>query len=305
MDQLAAIRRFNRTYTPKIGALGDSFLGSGLPLPTARLLYEVGPDGVTVRELRRKLGLDSGYLSRLLRSLEADRLITLTDDPTDGRRRVCRLTASGKRRWARLDARSDEIVTDLLAPLTTGQRERLVNALSTAALLIDASSVVFHEVDPASPDATAALMSYFDELDARFSGGFDRSDALGEGVSTMTSPRGTFLVAFADDGTVVGCGGVQAHDDITAEVKRMWIHADWRGAGLGRRLLAALEQHGAALGYTRVVLDTNATLTEAIAMYEAAGYAPTEQYNDNPYAHRWFAKRLNESPSNDPQNLSR
>ena len=108
----------------------------------------------------------------------------------------------------------------------------------------------------------------------------------------MTPPRGTFLVAFADDGTVVGCGGVQAHDDETAEVKRMWIHPEWRGAGLGRRLLATLEQHCTALGYTRVVLDTNATLTEAIAMYESAGYSPTEQYNDNPYAQRWFTKHL-------------
>ena len=291
MDQLAAIRHFNRIYTPKIGALDDSFLGSGLPLPAARLLFEVGPGGATVRDLRRKLGLDSGYLSRLMRRLEADRLITLTHDPADRRRRVCRLTALGRRRWERLDSRSNEIVADLLDPLTTGQRDRLANALSAAARLIGASTVTFESVDPASLDANTALMSYFDELDARFPGGFDRSDA-GSGASTMTAPRGTFLVALTEDGAVVGCGGVHAHDDDTAEVKRMWIHAAWRGAGLGRRLLVALEQHAAALGYTRVVLDTNAELIEAIAMYESAGYSPTEQYNDNPYAQRWFTKSL-------------
>jgi DNA-binding MarR family transcriptional regulator len=89
MGQLAAVRRFNRIYTPKIGALHDSFLGSGLPLPAARLLFEVGPDGATVRDLRRRLGLDSGYLSRLLRGLEADRLIALTKDPA----------GSGNRWW--------------------------------------------------------------------------------------------------------------------------------------------------------------------------------------------------------------
>jgi len=292
MDQLAAIRRFNRIYTPKIGALDDSFLGSGLPLPAARLLFEAGPEGSTVRDLRRTLGLDSGYLSRLLRTLEAKRFITLTDDPADRRRRLCRLTASGRRRWTRLDARSDEIVADLLDPLTPGQRERLAEALATAALLISASTVTFEAVDPSSPDAITAMTAYFDELDERFPGGFDRGDAISAGASTMTSPRGTFLVAIADDGTVVGCGGVQAHDDETAEVKRMWIHADWRGAGLGRRLLAALEDHCVALGYTVVVLDTNASLTEAIALYEAVGYAPTEPYNDNPYAQRWFTKPL-------------
>jgi DNA-binding MarR family transcriptional regulator/GNAT superfamily N-acetyltransferase len=290
MDQLAAVRRFNRIYTPRIGALHDSFLGSGLPLPAARLLFEVGPDGATVRDLRRRLGLDSGYLSRLLRSLEADRLIALTDDPSDRRRRICRLTASGMRRWTRLDARSDEIVADLLDPLTTDQRARLADSLATAALLISASTVEFQEVDPAGPGATAALTAYFDELDVRFSNGFDRSDAVGDGVSMMKRPSGSFLVAYADEGTIVGCGGVQAHDDSTAEVKRMWIHPEWRGAGLGRRLLAALEEACAELGYARVVLDTNVTLTEALAMYEAAGYSPIERYNQNPYAQRWFTK---------------
>ena len=151
MDQLAVVRRFNRIYTPRIGALDDSFLGSGLPLPAARLLFEVGPDGATVRDLRRKLGLDSGYLSRLLRSLEAERLVTLSDDPTDRRRRVCRLTASGQKRWSRLDARSNDIVTDLLDPLTTGQRARLADALATASLLIASSTVTFDTVDPTSP----------------------------------------------------------------------------------------------------------------------------------------------------------
>lgn len=296
MDQLAAIRRFNRIYTPRIGALDDSFLGSGLPLPVARVLFEVGPGGRAVRDLRRALELDSGYLSRLLRRLEADRLITLSDDPADRRRRVCRLTASGVRRWARLDARSDEVAADLLGPLTPGQRTRLVDALTTAALLIGASTVTFHEAEPAGSDATTALEAYFDELDRRFTGGFDRGGAVEDGVSMMQPPRGTFLVARSDDGAVVGCGGVQAHDDDTAEVKRMWIHPDWRGGGLGRRLLAALEQRCAALGYSTVVLDTNATLTEAIGMYHAAGYSPTAQYNDNPYAQRWFTKSLNEPP---------
>lgn len=292
MDQLDVIRRFNRIYTPRIGALDDSFLGSGLPLPAARLLFEIGHDGTTVRDLRHRLGLDSGYLSRLLRTLEADRLITLSDDPADRRRRICRLTASGKRKWTRLDARSTEVAAELLDTLPLHQRERLTAALATAARLIGASTATFATVDPAGPEATVALAAYFDELDARFPRGFDPGDATGAGVSTMAPPRGTFLVGRSDDGTVIGCGGVQELDDDTAEVKRMWIHADWRGAGLGRRLLDALEQRCVDLGYTRVVLDTNATLTEAIAMYESAGYSPTERYNDNPYAQRWFGKSL-------------
>jgi DNA-binding MarR family transcriptional regulator/GNAT superfamily N-acetyltransferase len=297
MDQLATIRRFNRTYTPKIGALDDSFLGSGLSLAAARLLYEVGPNGAAVRDLRVRLGLDSGYLSRLLRSLEQHGLVSVLDDPADRRRRVCRLTPTGRRRWSRLDARSDEVAAQLLEPLTAGQRSRLADALEIAELLIRTSTVAIELVDPTGDDATTALSAYFDELDARFPDGFDRRDALGVGASTMSAPGGALLVAVADDRTVVGCGGIQPHDDDTAEVKRMWIHPDWRGAGLGRRLLVELEQRCVALGYTTVVLDTNATLTEAIAMYEAAGYRPTEQYNDNPYAQHWFTKPLSGATS--------
>jgi DNA-binding MarR family transcriptional regulator/GNAT superfamily N-acetyltransferase len=292
MDELATIRRFNRTYTPRIGALDDSFLGSGLPLAAARMLFEVGPDGATVRDLRRRLGLDSGYVSRLLRGLEQHELVTLSDDPEDRRRRVCRLTATGRRRWSRLDARSNEVAARLLDPLTAGQRRRLADALATAELLVRASTVSIEQADPGGAAATTALSAYFDELDERFPNGFDRADALDVGAGTMRAPRGALLVASAADGSVVGCGGVQALDDETAEVKRMWIHSDWRGAGLGRRLLAELERHCVAVGYARVVLDTNATLTEAIAMYESAGYRQVERYNDNPYAERWFAKEL-------------
>ncbi len=77
-----------------------------------------------------------------------------------------------------------------------------------------------------------------------------------------------------------------------AEIKRMWVHPDWRGAGLGSRLLRDLEQLAARLGHDVVRLDTNGTLTEAIAMYERAGYRQIDRYNDNPYAEAWFEKRL-------------
>lgn len=152
--------------------------------------------------------------------------------------------------------------------------------------------ISFEVVDPTGRAATAAMTAYFDELDARFPGGFDRTGALGPGAAAMGPPGGAFLVAVAEGGAVVGCGGVQPLGPGTVEVKRMWVDAGRRGAGLGRRLLAALEQCAGELGAHRVVLDTNSTLTEAIAMYEAAGYRPTERYNDNPYAERWFEKDL-------------
>jgi GNAT superfamily N-acetyltransferase len=107
----------------------------------------------------------------------------------------------------------------------------------------------------------------------------------------MSPGAGVFVVA-TSDGVPVACGGVQQVGPVTGEIKRMWVDPDWRGAGLGSRMLRHLEAEAARLGHTRVCLDTNGTLVEAIAMYERAGYTHVERYNDNPYAQAWFAKDL-------------
>ena len=151
-------------------------------------------------------------------------------------------------------------------------------------------TVTFELVDPDSPAAVAAKGADFAELDERFPTGFDpTTGAPGDGRDAEHA--GTFVVV-RDDDDVVGCGALVALDAGTAEIKRMWIDPARRGRGLGPRLLAHLEQLASAQDRTRVVLDTNSTLTEAIAMYERNGYEPIEPYNENPYAQRWFAKTL-------------
>jgi GNAT superfamily N-acetyltransferase len=107
----------------------------------------------------------------------------------------------------------------------------------------------------------------------------------------MRPPTGDFLVLRAD-ADLVACGGIQQHTAVVGEIKRMWVDPEWRGCGLGVRLLTALERRAVELGYREVYLDTNAALTEAVAMYEGAGYRHIERYNDNPYAQVWFGKRL-------------
>lgn len=153
------------------------------------------------------------------------------------------------------------------------------------------SDISLRAVDASSPDAVAAMRSYFAELDERFEGGFEIGTALDEAGVWMNPPHGRFLVA-ERAGSVVGCGGVQRVDASTIEIKRMWVDGSVRGVGLGKRLLARLEDEAVVLGAERVVLDTNRVLTQAIAMYTSAGYEPIERYNDNPYAHHWFTKRL-------------
>src|SRR2546421_7605904 len=117
------VRRFNRVVTERVGALNDRFLGRPRPLGEARLLWEVGLEGCEVRLLRSRLGLDSGYLSRLLRSLEAAGLVKVATSDGDKRVRVARLTAAGRRERTTLDQLSDKLAQSLLAPLNSQQRE--------------------------------------------------------------------------------------------------------------------------------------------------------------------------------------
>ncbi len=152
--------------------------------------------------------------------------------------------------------------------------------------------VTFDRVDPAGADAQRSMRAYFAELDERFPTGFaDTDEALAEAADLFREPAGSFVVMYAAD-EPIGCAGLQRIDASTAEIKRMWVASAQRGRGLGRRLLDHVEQVAAELGYERIVLDTNDVLTEAIALYEQAGYGSIERYNDNPYAKRWFAKTL-------------
>ncbi len=285
------VRRFNRSYTQRIGALDERFLGLARPLGPSRLLWEIGAAGSSVAELRDRLGLDSGYVSRLLRRLEGEGLVVTEPDPDDGRRRVVRLTEGGRREWDELDRRSNDRATELLARLDVPRQEELAEALATADRLLRAATVAFEVVDPRSDEALVSMTAYFAELDVRFTDGFDPGDTLVAGAADMRPPGGAFVVA-RSDGEAIACGGVLDLGDGVSEIKRMWVSSAWRGLGLGRRMLDELEAQARALGYTAVQLDTNGVLTEAITMYESAGYEPTGRYNDNPYAQRWFVKRL-------------
>jgi len=288
-DPVAVVRRFNRSYTQRIGVLEDSFLGMGMPLGPARLLFEVGAAATTAQALRERLGLDSGYLSRLLRRLERDGLIQVVPDPGDRRRRLVSLTTAGKERWKELERRSDEQARLIVGPLTGRQRERLARALSEADLLVRAATVTFQPADPASPAAREVVGRYFAEIGRRF--GFDPSGETEKDTRVLVPPFGVFVMALSD-GEPVACGGLQAIAADTGELKRMWVHDDWRGAGLGSRLLRHLEDQARALGKHAVRLDTNAALTEAIGMYQRAGYQAIGRYNDNPWATHFFEKRL-------------
>jgi ribosomal protein S18 acetylase RimI-like enzyme/DNA-binding HxlR family transcriptional regulator len=288
---VAQVRRFNRTVTQRVGALDEAFLSRGRPLGQARLLWEIGPDGCDVRLLRAALDLDSGYLSRLLRSLETDGLVAVERSGSDGRVRTARLTARGVAERAVLDRLSDDAAAAILGPLSRAQRTRLVTAMAEVERLLVASAVRVSGCDPRHPDARSCLRAYFSELARRFDTGFDAARSLTAGDDELTPPAGLLLVATLH-GEPVGCGGIRFRGDGPADIKRMWVAPAVRGLGLGRRLLTELEGHAAARGAGVLRLETNRALAEAIGLYRAAGYREVTAFNDEPYAHHWFEKTL-------------
>src|SRR3954463_12490451 len=145
---IADVRRFNRTVTERLGVLRDRFLGLGRPLGESRLLWEIGADGCELRTLRARLNLDSGYLSRSIRSLEDAGLVTLAPSPADRRTRVARLTRAGRRERERLDQRSDNLAQAMLDPLNAKQRDKLIDAVATGERPLTASLVDVRVVDP-------------------------------------------------------------------------------------------------------------------------------------------------------------
>lgn len=293
MDTLAVrqVRSFNRTLTEAIGVLDDQFLGQARPLGEARLLWEIGAEGAEVRGLRERLGLDSGYLSRVLRSLEQQGLVLVLVSPGDRRVRRAVLTEAGLAERAELDRRSDALAEHILEPLSERQRATLVAAMTEVERLVQASMVRFAVEDPTTPDAKWCLEQYFAEIDERFETGFDPALALPAGAPELTPPAGALLVARLRD-RPVGCGGLKLHQDATAEVKRMWVAPAARGFGLGRRLLQELERHARDAGAAVLRLETNRALTEAITLYRRSGYIEIDAYNAEPYAHHWFEKQL-------------
>jgi DNA-binding MarR family transcriptional regulator/GNAT superfamily N-acetyltransferase len=288
---VSQVRRFNRLVTQRVGALDDRFLARERPLGEARLLWEIGPEGCELRALRARLDLDSGYLSRLVRSLEAAGLVTVETGEPDGRVRTARLTAAGVDERAVLDRRSDELADSLLEPLSESQRERLVAAMGEVERLLTVAMVRVLPLDPAHPHAKHCLREYVAELDRRFAGGFDPARSISADVPQLRPPAGLLLVASLQS-EPIGCGALKFHEGEATEIKRMWVARSARGLGVGRRLLAELEAHAARSSSPLVRLETNATLTEAIALYRSSGYAEVAPFNDEPYADHWFEKRL-------------
>jgi DNA-binding MarR family transcriptional regulator len=288
VDQL---RSFNRLVTQRVGALDDRFVGRARPLGEARVLWEIGEDGCDLRLLRARLGIDSGYLSRLLRSLEAAGLAEVVPSASDRRVRTARLTKAGIAERAVLDRRSDELAESILEPLNESQRERLVAALGEVERLLSVALVRFELTDVGKPDAQRCLQAYAAELDRRVPALAPSWPDMAASLGPLRPPHGLFVLVTLR-AEPIGCGGLKLPPGEPAELKRMWIAENARGLGVGRRLLADLERRAAEHGARTIRLETNGTLTEALGLYRSSGYIEVERFNDVPHAEHWLAKPL-------------
>jgi DNA-binding MarR family transcriptional regulator/GNAT superfamily N-acetyltransferase len=273
------VRGFNRFYTRVLGLLRPGLAGSTFGLTEARVLFELAHGvEVTASDLRRELGLDAGYLSRILSAFTAAGLVDREQSATDGRRQVVRLTAEGKQAFDELDRLQVGAIDVLLAPLDDGQRAELVSAMGRIRRLLDRPparpSVVLR------PPGPGDLGWVVERHGARYAAeyGWDVSfEALVARIVADFGERrdnGREAAWIAElDGSRVGCVFCTAADAGTAQLRLLLVEPSARGAGVGTRLVDECLRFAKRSGYTRITLWTNDVLVAARRIYERAGFA--------------------------------
>ncbi|MEM1078128.1 MAG: helix-turn-helix domain-containing GNAT family N-acetyltransferase [Pseudomonadota bacterium] len=288
-NDITRVRNFGRSVAVEVGALEDSFLNRGRPLGSARVLNAIGLGHENVSELRTKLKLDTGLLSRLLRGLEAEGLIETKPNPEDRRGRISTLTERGKAEFEIYETLSDERAAEILA--RHKHARRLLEAMDVVTITLSRDEIVFEEADYASEIATQCLNAFATELSQRLNLEFDLDNSGVQELSEMRPPLGTFVVARLGE-TPIGCVGIKGKGGPIAEIKRMWIAPAGRGLGLARRLMTTAEDAARNMSIKTLRLDTNSALFEALNLYRDMGWHEIDRFNDDPYPDFFFEKHL-------------
>lgn len=289
LDEIKRVRNFSRSVAVEIGALEDSFLDRGRPLGAARVLNAIGLGYEQVATLRTYLKLDTGFLSRLLRGLEAEGLVETTSNSADRRSRRTRLTTKGQTEFDLYETLSNERAAKILASHKNARR--LLDAMDLITITLSQNQIVFEEAEYSSELARQCLNAYARELSERVSGSFTLARSGEPDLSQMAPPNGTFIIARLED-VPIGCVGVKGSGGKVAEIKRMWITPAARGLGLSRRLMTFAEDAARSIGIETLRLDTNSALFEAVGLYKSMGWVEIEPFNDDPDPDTFFEKHL-------------
>ena len=271
-----AVRRFNRFYTRRIGALDAHYLGSPFPLPQARVLYELGRRGeCTASELGAHLDLDLGYLSRLLQSLRRLDLVTGERAKHDARHVRLTLTPKGRKSFAVLDEASRRATGEMLAPLPAPQREKFVQALQTAHAVLEPvkGKVALRAHRPGDMGWVVERHGVLYEREYGWGARFEAlvADIVAKFLRELDPKRARCWIA-QRDGERVGSVFVVKQDRHTAKLRLLLIEPHARGAGLGKRLVEECIAFARRAGYRKLVLWTHSNLTAARAIYQKLGF---------------------------------
>jgi len=284
--QVDAVRAFNRFYTREIGALGEHHLRSGFSLTEMRVLYELAHrDAPTASDLGRDLGLDRGYLSRIVRGFESRGLVARTPSPADARQRALRLTKKGRAAFTPLEARARRDVEALLGRVDADAQRQVVGAMDTIARLLGAPGpAAAHEpylLRPHQPGDMGWVIhrhgalyareerynAQFEALVARICADFlDHFDPSGE--RCWIAERG---------GEIVGSVFLVRKSKTVAKLRLLLVEPRARGLGIGRRLIDECVRFARDAGYRRVTLWTQSDLHAARRLYEQAGFRCVEK----------------------------
>ncbi|HEV7991079.1 MAG TPA: helix-turn-helix domain-containing GNAT family N-acetyltransferase [Gemmatimonadaceae bacterium] len=281
-DQIAGIRRFNRFYTRLVGALGDGYLDSPLSLSEGRVLFELAHrESPTAAVLVEDLGLDAGYMSRLIRRLERRRLVKRTRSAVDGRQSHLALTAAGRSAFRALDTKADQLVAELIDPIETGDRRRLLDAMRTVSTLLGAndspaaSTIVLRP--PRAGDFGWVVYRHGVLYSTEY-GWNQRFEALVARVVAdyleSHDPRLECCWIAERDGERVGSVFVMKDPQRpgVAKLRLLFVEQSARGHGIGRRLVDECTRFARHAGYHTISLWTNSVLTAARRIYAEAGY---------------------------------
>jgi DNA-binding MarR family transcriptional regulator/N-acetylglutamate synthase-like GNAT family acetyltransferase len=277
--RIAAVRRFNRFYTKQIGILHEGYLASPFSLAEVRVLYELAHHGTTTASgLSRELGLDAGYLSRILRGFKRRGLVGKRPSKTDGRQSLLSLTERGQKEFATLNARSHHDISAMLAPLSPSDQDRLVKAMQAIQALLGEAPErkVPYILRAHQPGDMGWVVQRHGVLYAEEYGWDERFEALVAGIVAkfieQFDPRRERCWIAEMDGENVGSVFLVKQSESIAKLRLLLVEPKVRGLGIGTRLVHECTRFARRVGYRKITLWTNSVLAAARHIYEAAGF---------------------------------
>jgi DNA-binding MarR family transcriptional regulator/GNAT superfamily N-acetyltransferase len=282
--QVAAVRAFNRRYTAVLGLLREGLLDTPYSLTEARIIFELArTGGAQASHLRDQLGLDAGYLSRILARFESDGIVTRARSPQDARRQVVSLTSGGREVFTRLDTLSAEQVRSLLARLTPGQRTDLTGAMAAIGRILDGEqrrpAPAAFVLRPPAPGDLGWVIQRNAALYAAEYGWDDSYEALVARIVAdyaqrvrQEGTRGEAAWIAEAGGEPVGCVFCMRKSATAAQLRLLLVEPTARGMGIGERLVAECVSFARRSGYAEIVLWTNDILHAARRIYQRAGF---------------------------------